>query len=89
MDWSKKLENYWSKLDRFVIHRVNVVNFPKHSENRHFSSAFYIWHLSNDEKSDRKWLVYSVSLDKVFCFCCKLFKQEGNIIQLANEGIND
>ena len=34
-------------------------------------------------------MVYSVSLDKVYCFCCKLFKQEGNNIQLANEGIND
>ena len=69
--------------------RENVVNFPQDSKNIHFSSAFYIRHLSNGEKSDRKWLVYSISLDKVFCFCCKLFKQEGNIIQLANEGIND
>ena len=67
----------------------NVVNFSKDSKNRHFSSAFYIRHLSNGKKSDRKWLVYSVSLDNVFCFCCKLFKQEGNNIQLANKGIND
>ncbi|XP_022852021.1 uncharacterized protein LOC111373688 [Olea europaea var. sylvestris] len=63
--------------------------FPKDSENSHFSSTYYIRHLTNGEKSDRKWLVYSISLDKVFCFCCKLFKQEGNNIQLANEGIND
>ena len=87
----------WKTIDQDLIDllvkrgppRENVVNFPKDSENRHFSSAFYIRHLSNGEKSDRKWLVYSVSLDKVFCFCCKLFKQEGNNIQLANKGIND
>ena len=65
--------------------RENVITFPKDSENRHFSSAYYIRHLANGEKSDRKWLIYSISLDKVFCFCCKLFKQERNNIQLANE----
>ena len=68
--------------------RENVIAFPKDSENRHFSYAYYIRHLANGEKSDRKWLIYSISLDKVFCFCCKLFKQEGNNIHLANEGIN-
>ena len=34
-------------------------------------------------------MIYSISLDKVFCFCCKLFKQEQNNIQLANEGTSD
>ena len=69
--------------------KVKVDNFPKDSENRHFSSTHYTRYLSNGEKTIRKWLVYSISLDKVFCFCCKLFKQEENTFQLANEGIND
>ena len=69
--------------------KVKVDNFPKDSENRHFSSTHYTRYLSNGEKTIRKWLVYSISLDKVFCFCCKLFKQEENTFQLANEGTND
>ena len=69
--------------------KVKVDNFPKYSENRHFSSTHYTRYLSNGEKTIRKWLVYSISLDKVFCFCCKLFKQEENTFQLANEGTND
>ena len=87
----------WKTLDQNLIDllvkrgssRKNVITFPKDSENRHFSYAYYIRHLANGEKSDRKWLIYSILLDKVFCFYCKLFKQEGNNIQLANEGIND
>ena len=87
----------WKTIDQNLIDllvkrgpsRENVIAFPKDSENRHFSYVYYIRHLANGEKSDRKWLIYSISLDKVFCFCCKLFKQEGNNIQLANEGIND
>ena len=66
-----------------------MVDFPKDSENRHFSSIYYTCYLSNGEKSDRKWLIYSVSLDKVFYFCFKLFKQEQNNIQLANERTTD
>ena len=69
--------------------KVKVDNFPKDSENRHFSSTHYTRYLSNGEKTIRKWLVYSISLDKVFCFCCNLFKQEENTFQLANEGTND
>ncbi|XP_040364313.1 zinc finger MYM-type protein 1-like [Rosa chinensis] len=43
----------------------------------------------NGEKQERKWLVYSVSLDKVFCFCCKLFAKKHLVGQLADEGVND
>ncbi|CAN6719797.1 unnamed protein product [Malus baccata var. baccata] len=56
--------------------RVDDVAFLKDNLGRHF--FFY-----------RKWLVYSCSLDIVFCFCCKLFKQIGIKTCLDNEGLKD
>ncbi|XP_028055972.1 zinc finger MYM-type protein 1-like [Camellia sinensis] len=66
-------------------------NFPKDdsSRHRHFSPVHYIRHLPDGEKFDRAWLIYSELLDRVFCFCCKLFKQEGNKTQLATKGFKD
>jgi hypothetical protein len=69
--------------------RDNNINFPKDENSRHFSSTFYIRKLSNGEKHDRKWLVYSKDLDRIFCFCCKLFNSKSSINQLADEGTND
>jgi hypothetical protein len=65
------------------------INFPKDNLGRHFSFTHYTRHSINEDKHDRKWLVYSKSLDKVFCFCCKLFKKDRMGTQLANDGIND
>lgn len=48
--------------------RDNDVVFPKDDFGRHFSFAHYIQHLSNGEKHDMKWLVYSNALDRVLCF---------------------
>ncbi|XP_022893928.1 zinc finger MYM-type protein 1-like [Olea europaea var. sylvestris] len=69
--------------------RENDLTFPKDGANRHFSSTHYVRRLPNGEKYDRKWLIYSKSLDKVFCFCCKLFKNDGIRTQLAHDGVND
>ena len=87
----------WYKIDQkfidFIVERGPLkrdeVNFPMDNAGRHFSSFHYIRHLSNGEKQDRRWLVYSNASDKVFCFCCKLFKQDENKTLLATSGIND
>ncbi|KAI8529141.1 hypothetical protein RHMOL_Rhmol12G0203300 [Rhododendron molle] len=76
-------------VERGPMRKACGVNFPKNGNGRHFSSVHYIRHLANGEKLDRKWLIYSEVLDRLFCFCCKLFKQEGNKTQLANEGFKD
>lgn len=62
---------------------------PKDQSNRRFNSTFYTRYLPNGEKHHRKWLVYSNKLDKLFCFCCKLFKTGPQHSQLVHEGYND
>ncbi|KAJ9541892.1 LOW QUALITY PROTEIN: hypothetical protein OSB04_028398 [Centaurea solstitialis] len=62
----------------------------KDGRNRCFSSEFYKKYLPNREKHHRDWLVYCKDLfDKVFCFCCKLFKKKPHPSNLAHEGISD
>ncbi|KAL6184266.1 hypothetical protein ACLB2K_045670 [Fragaria x ananassa] len=62
---------------------------PKDGLKRRFSSEFYSKYLPNGEKHHRDWLVYSNDLDKVFCFCCKLFKNKPLQSQLAHDGLRD
>ena len=71
-----------------VVRETNI-NYPKDKFSRHFSNEHYARKLRNGDSYDRKWLIYSKELDKVFCFCCKLFKNARSRSQLASEGIND
>ncbi|XP_076951119.1 uncharacterized protein LOC143624306 [Bidens hawaiensis] len=52
-----------------------IVNGPYDKHKRRFSSALYTRTLSNLEKCNRPWLVYSIEVDMIFCFCCKVFRK--------------
>lgn len=69
--------------------RGDIVDFPVNIQGRHFSLHHYSCQLPNGEKMDRKWLVYSVVLNKVYCFCCTLFKRSARATQLNFHGSND
>ncbi|XP_021985488.1 zinc finger MYM-type protein 1-like [Helianthus annuus] len=45
--------------------------------------------LSNRETCDREWPVYSKKLDKLYCFCCKVFRTGHPKGGLDDEGYND
>jgi hypothetical protein len=75
----------------FLVHqgpcRMDNIKFPVNDRGRHFIANMYTSILSNGEKVDRRWLVYSMSSDRVFCFCCKLFVLSSN--KFAAMGFDD
>jgi len=69
--------------------KVIDMDFPKDKYSRHFSSSNYIQKLLYGKKHERNWLIYSRDLDRVFCFCCKLFNVVSCTSKLVNEGSKD
>jgi hypothetical protein len=65
------------------------MQFAKDNLGRHFFYTFYQRKLSNSEIVDRKWLIYSKHVDKVYCFCCRLFKSNEIKMLLAHAGLSD
>ncbi|KAF8083114.1 hypothetical protein N665_0791s0011 [Sinapis alba] len=45
--------------------------------------------MKNGDMQQRRWLVYSTTFDKIYCFCCKLFTRYKETTQLASIGFLD
>lgn len=52
---------------------IDDEDYPKDDDRRHFSNFHFSRKLNNGEIQHRRWLVYSKSQNKVFCFPCRLF----------------
>ncbi|XP_058775019.1 uncharacterized protein LOC131649270 [Vicia villosa] len=78
----------WERLPPKLIDLL-VAKGPRDNLNRRFTANLNTRALANGEMCDRDWLVYSKELDRVFCFCCKVFKNGIGRGLLANEGYSD
>lgn len=62
--------------------------YPRNISGRHFSHRHYKRHLNNGDRKDRRWLIYSTTSHRIYCFCCKLFSYK-DTTQLASIGFMD
>ncbi|XP_052619569.1 uncharacterized protein LOC128125953 [Lactuca sativa] len=65
--------------------KIYDFKFPKDQHSRSFSTSLYMQKIPNGEKYERTWLVYSIDVDRVFCFCCKLFNVDTSTCSLAHK----
>ncbi|XP_036342156.1 zinc finger MYM-type protein 5-like [Rhagoletis pomonella] len=68
----------------------NIDLIAKKSGQRNFSEYHLHRVLPNGTQTERDWLIYSPSVDSVFCFACRLFGNlDENASSFALKGFND
>jgi hypothetical protein len=78
-------------IDHLILHdpkRVQLTHYPQDENHRHSSDSHYFRKLANNEFIPCRWLMYSETAARVFCFCCLCF-DGGSRTSLASEGYND
>lgn len=85
-------EHITDRMRQILVRRgpvqVSKREFPVNSEGRRFTTSNYKRRLHNGEEVARSWLIYSVTKDAIFCFCCRLFG--GTTMSLSSrEGFSD
>ncbi|XP_050507978.1 zinc finger MYM-type protein 5-like [Diabrotica virgifera virgifera] len=53
--------------------QTKLIKYQKDAKGRKLNNAYFNRKMENGETVLRTWLLYSQSLDSVFCFCCKIF----------------
>lgn len=88
--WPERITN---EIARILVKRgpplIDIsFSFPSNKDKRKFSCKYFVRSLANGEKVESTWLIYSISKDSVFCFCCKLFCKTPNTFCDTN-GLSD
>ncbi|XP_050548537.1 uncharacterized protein LOC126910199 [Daktulosphaira vitifoliae] len=87
-----KWQNITDKLRVYLLEnsssKIINYNFPSNDEGRKFSISHYNRIMGNCEKLVRNWLLYSKSLNRVFCIYCRLFSSNSTS-SLASEGFSN
>ncbi|XP_050890844.1 uncharacterized protein LOC127096301 [Lathyrus oleraceus] len=74
---------------KFPKRDLSIVNDPKDKSYKRFTTNLYSRVVSNGNKCDRNWSVYSKELDRVIYLCCKVFIKGIDKGQLENEDFDE
>lgn len=88
-DWIIKNSDDRCSIVRTGPIRPKLEKYPVSADGRSFANSHYQKRLNNDERCDRRWLVYSQKLDTVFCFACRLFDNACPSALGSKEGYRD
>ncbi|KAF2939967.1 hypothetical protein DAI22_03g236600 [Oryza sativa Japonica Group] len=87
----------WDKLDHkardILVEKGPIreenIEFPLDDNLTHFPYALFSRKMSNEKVHDGKWLAYSKHVDRVICFCCKIFNSRNCKSSLEHDGFRD